>query len=101
MPVAEFPILKRVVNFIYEGQISFGSYRVIQRDCRLQFFSDGPKTFQKCNNPMIFRELIQGGFGILMFQKCHVCGILPFEAFPIKSICFTIQRQNTQKHPSI
>ena len=25
MPVAEFPILKRVVNFIYEGQISFGS----------------------------------------------------------------------------
>ena len=25
VPVAEFPILKRVVNFIYEGQISFGS----------------------------------------------------------------------------
>ena len=25
MPVAEFPNLKRVVNFIYEGQISFGS----------------------------------------------------------------------------
>ena len=27
----------------------------------------------------------------MMFQKCQVCGILPFEAFPIKSICFTIQ----------
>ena len=25
VPVAEFPNLKRVVNFIYEGQISFGS----------------------------------------------------------------------------
>ena len=24
-----------------------------------------------------------------MFQKCQVCGILPFEAFPIQSICFT------------
>ena len=25
VPVAEFPNLKRLVNFIYEGQISFGS----------------------------------------------------------------------------
>ena len=30
---------------------------------------------------MIFMELIQGGFGILIFQKCQVCGILPSEAF--------------------
>ena len=31
-------------------------------------------------SPMMFRELIQGGFGILMFQ---VRGVLPFDAFPI------------------
>ena len=48
---------------------------------------------------MIFRELIQGSFGILMFQKCQVCIILTFKAFPIKSICFTIQGLNTHKHP--
>ena len=39
---------------------------------------------------MIFRELIKGGFGILMFQKCQVWGILPFEAFLIYSICICI-----------
>ena len=26
-----------------------------------------------------------GGFGILMFEKCQVCGILPFGDFPIQS----------------
>ena len=58
-------------------------YRVIQQDCHKYFFSDGPNIFKKCHNPMIFRKLIKGGFGILMFQKCQVWGILPFEAFPI------------------
>ena len=33
-------------------------YRVIIKECGLQFFSDGPKKFKKCKNPMIFRELI-------------------------------------------
>ena len=28
---------------------------------------------------MILRELIKGGFGIMMFQKCQVCGFLPFD----------------------
>ena len=27
---------------------------------------------------MISRELIKGGFDILMLQKCQVCGLLPF-----------------------
>ena len=63
------------------------------------FFSDGPIIFKKCHNPMIFRELLMGGFGILMFQKCRVCIILTFKAFPIKSICFTIQGLNTHIHP--
>ena len=35
------------------------------------------------------------------FKKCRVCGILPFGAFPIYSICFTIQGLNTQKHPQM
>ena len=48
---------------------------------------------------MIFRELIQGGFGILMFQNCQVCEILPPEAFPILSICYTIQGLSTPIHP--
>ena len=61
----------------------YSCYRVIEKDCHKYFFSDGPKKIKKCNNPMIFKELFLGGFGILMFQKCHVCGILPFEAFPI------------------
>ena len=31
---------------------------------------------------MIFRELIDHeGFGILMIEKCQVCGILPFGDF--------------------
>ena len=47
------------------------------------FFSDKPKKIKKCNNPMLFKELLLGGFGILMFQKYHVCGNLPFGAFPI------------------
>ena len=34
-----------------------------------------------------------------MFQKCQVCIILTFKAFPIKSICFTIQGLNTHIHP--
>ena len=58
-------------------------YRVIQKDCHKKFVSDGPKNFKKCNNSIMFRELLKGGFGILMFQKCQVCGILPFEAFAI------------------
>ena len=35
---------------------------------------------------MIFRELLEGGFGILMFQNCQVCENLPLGAFPIYSI---------------
>ena len=35
-------------------------------------FSDKPNFFKKCNNPMISRELMYCGFGILMFQKCKV-----------------------------
>ena len=58
----------------------FLNCRVIQRDCRLYIFFDKPKIFKKCNNSMIFRELIYGGFGIL-FQKCLVCEILPIKAF--------------------
>ena len=50
---------------------------------------------------MIFRELLLGGFGILMFQKCQGGGILTFEAFPIKSICCAIQGLNTQIHPQM
>ena len=34
-----------------------------------------------------------------MFQKFQVRGVLPFEAFPILSICCTIQGLNTPKHP--
>ena len=26
---------------------------------------------------MVYRELVEGSFGNLMFQKCHVYGILP------------------------
>ena len=50
---------------------------------------------------MIFRELLLGGFGILMFQKCQGGGILTFKAFPIKGICCTIQGLNTQIHPQM
>ena len=28
---------------------------------------------------MILRELIKGGFGILMFQECKMCGFLPLD----------------------
>ena len=58
---------------------------------------------------MIFRELIQGGFGILMFQKCQVRGILPFRDFqiwafaaPYKAITlrYTLRRNETV-HTSI
>ena len=34
---------------------------------------------------MISREVIKGGFGILMYRKCQVCGILPFGDFTILS----------------
>ena len=63
------------------------------------FFSDKPKKIKKCNNPMLFKELLLGGFGILMFQKCHVCGNLPFGAFPINAICFAIQGLSNHIHP--
>ena len=56
---------------------------------------------KKCHNPMIFRELLLGGFGILMFQKCQVSGNLTFKACPINSICCTIQGLNTQIHPQM
>ena len=29
-------------------------FRVIMRDCRLKIFSDWPKTFKKCINPMFY-----------------------------------------------
>ena len=41
---------------------------------------------------MTFRELLKGSFGIFLFQKCQVCGILPFGVFPIY---FTLQGLNT------
>ena len=33
--------------------------------------------FKKCNNPLILRELIKGGFGVMRFQECQLCGFLP------------------------
>ena len=36
-----------------------------------------------------------------MYQKCQLSGILTFKAFPIKSICCTIQGLNTQIHPQM
>ena len=74
-------------------------YRVFERDCELYFFSDGPKKFEKCYNPMIFRERIQGGFGIWIFQKCQVHGILPFGVVPIQGISCTMHGLNTHIHP--
>ena len=50
---------------------------------------------------MIFMELILGGFGVLIFQKCQVYGILPSEAFLIQSICCTILGLNSQIHPQM
>ena len=35
-----------------------------------------------------------------MFQKCQVRGVLPFQAFPIQSICCTIQGIKTLKLPN-
>ena len=34
---------------------------------------------------MIFRELIQGGFGILMFQNCQVCEFCRLELFQYRA----------------
>ena len=39
-------------------------YKLSKNHWVIAFF----KKFEKCYNPMIFRELILGGFGILMFQ---------------------------------
>ena len=48
---------------------------------------------------MVFRDHRQGGFGILMSQKCQVNAILPLGDIPILSICCTLQGLNTQIHP--
>ena len=43
-----------------------GYYRVIKSNCNKQYLSDEPKNCKKLPNPMIFRKLLCGGFGILM-----------------------------------
>ena len=50
-------------------------------DCN--FLLADPKISKIVKKTMIFRELISGGFGILMFENCQVCGNLPFGAFPV------------------
>ena len=34
----------------------------------------------------------------MMFQKCQVCGVVPFDVFPILSICCIRQGLSTPKH---
>ena len=41
VPVAEFPNLKRVVNFIYEGQISFGSQEELNEFSEVEASTSG------------------------------------------------------------
>ena len=56
------------------------------------------KIFKNCQNPMVFRDLRQGGFGILIFQKCQVDVILPIVDIPILSICCSIEGLNSHIH---
>ena len=72
---------------------------MLQLDFKLQGDPKRPKNFKKCNNPMIFRELILDGFGILVFEKCQVCGILPFEDLPIHCIRFKVVQRKKYPFP--
>ena len=48
------------------------SYRVIKSNCNKQYLSDEPKKCKKWPDPVVFRKLFCGGFGILMSQYDRV-----------------------------
>ena len=50
----------------------------------LEVFSNGPKNIEKSNSPIIVKELVWQGFGILMLTGVsQLCGLLPLGTFPI------------------
>ena len=53
-------------------------YSVIKSNCHKQYLSEEPKNCKKWPNPMIFRKLLCGGFGILMSQNYQTEKMLHF-----------------------
>ena len=68
-----------------DSQLNAESYSVIKSNCHKQYLSNEPKNCKKWPNPMIFRKLLCGGFGILMSQNyqtekmLHFTGVLKWQ----------------------
>ena len=56
-------------SFFKTDSIASHWYSVIKSNCHKQYLSEEPKNCKKWSNPMIFRKLLCGGFGILMSQN--------------------------------